>query len=88
MSQIPQRCSPKDRLSQGKTQTSLRVRGKWSRATGARYRQRRTCKSSLLKWKHWPSTEGGTHGPRPEKLMRFVFDLLFFAKWKCFRKKV
>ena len=51
---------------------------------------RRICKSSLLKWKHWPSTEGGTNGPRPEKLMRFVFDMPlmnFFYKMKCFRKK-
>jgi len=25
---------------------------------------RRICKSILLNWKHWPSTEGGTHGPQ------------------------
>jgi len=37
---------------------------------------RRICKSSLLKWKRWPSTEGGTHGPRPEKLMRIFFEML------------
>jgi len=41
MSQIPQRHFPKDRLSQGKTQTSLHVRAIRSRATGARHRHRR-----------------------------------------------
>ena len=43
--------------------TSLHVCAIRSPATGARHR-RRICKSSLLKWKHWPSTEGGAHGPR------------------------
>jgi len=56
MSQIPQRHFPKDRLSQqGKTQTSLHVRAILPRATGARHRHRKICKSSLLKWKRWPS---------------------------------
>jgi len=53
-----------------------------SRATGARHRHRRICKSSLLKWKHWPSTEGGTHGAQPQNWCDF-FN--FFAK--CFRNK-
>ena len=66
MSQIHQRHSPKDRLSQqGRTQTSLHVRAIWSRAIAAKHRHRWICKPSLLKWKHWPSTEGGTHGSRP-----------------------
>jgi len=90
MSHIPQRHFPKDSLSQqGKSQTSLHVSATRSRDTGARHRHTIICKSSLLKWKHWPSTEGGAHGPRPEKLMRFVFDLLliyFFCKMKVFPK--
>jgi len=61
VSQIPQRHFPKDWLSQqGKTQTSLHVSAIRSRATGARHRHRRISKSSLLKWKLWPSTEGST----------------------------
>jgi len=50
----------------------------WDRElpAGARHRHRRICKASLLKWKHWPSTQGDTHGQRPENLMRFVFELL------------
>jgi len=66
MSQIPQRHFPKDRLSQqGKTQTSLHICAIRSRATGAKHRHGRICKPHLLKWKHWPSTEGSTHGPPP-----------------------
>jgi len=84
MLQIPQRHFPKERLSQRKTQTSLQVRAKRTPATGARHRHRGICKSSLLKWKHWPSTEGGTHGAQPQKLMRFFFDLFYevFPKGK------
>jgi len=80
MSQIPQRHFTKDWLSQqGKTQTSLHVRVIRSRTTGARHRHSRICKSNLLKWKHWPSTEaeGGTHGPRPQNwcdFFRFVLQ--------------
>jgi len=90
-SQIPQRHLPKHRLpQQGKTQISLHVRAIRSRATGARHRHRIICKSSLLNWKHWLSTKSGTHWPRPENLMRFVFDLLlvyFFMQNECFLKK-
>jgi len=84
MSQIPQRHFPKDWLTQqGKTQTSLHVSTTRSQATGASHRHRRICKSSLLKWKHWPSTEGGTHGPRPQNWCDF-FSFFFevFPKWK------
>jgi len=57
---------------------------------GTRYRHRRICKSSLLKWKHWPSTQGGTHATTRKSdaiCFRNAFDLLFFAKRKSFRKK-
>jgi len=91
MSQIPQRHFPNDRSSQqGKTQTSLHVRAIRSRATGARLRHRRICKSSLIKWKHWPSTEGGTQGPQPQNWCDFFqFFCQVFRKqtWKCFRDK-
>jgi len=72
-----------------KKKSSSDVRAIPTRATGARPRHRRICKSSLLKSKHWRFEEIGTHGPRPEKLMRLFSDLLyvFFAKWKCFRNK-
>jgi len=82
MSQIPQRHFPKDRLShQGKT--SPHVRTLRSRATGARHRHKTICKSSLLKWKHWPSTEAGTHGPRPQNWC----DVFSIGYTKCFRNK-
>jgi len=86
MSQIPQKHFPKDRLSQqGKTQTSLHVRATWSRASGGKHRRRRIYKSSPLKWKRWPSTEVGTHGPRPEKwsdFFRFVLRSVSETKKK------
>jgi len=53
-----------------------------SRATGARQRHRRICNSSLLKWKHWPSTEGGTHGH--DHKTDAIFSVCFT---KCFRNK-
>jgi len=59
MSQIPQRHFPKDRLSQ-QGKTGLHVRAIRSGATRAEHRHRRIWKSSLLKWKHWPSMEGDT----------------------------
>jgi len=83
MSQIPQRHSPKDRLSQqGKTQTSLRVRAIRSRATGARHRQENLqIKPSQVEtlglnggWHAWTTTI---------KLMQF-FSVCFT---KCFLKR-
>jgi len=62
----------------------------WSRAIGARYRHRRICKSSLLKWKYWPSTEGGTYKPRPQnwcEFFRFVLRSVSETKWKCFQNE-
>ena len=67
----------------GKTQTSLHVRSIRSRATGARYRHRRICKSKPSQveilalnggWHVWTTTT---------KLMRF-FSICFT---KCFRNK-
>jgi len=88
MSQIPQIHFPNDRLSQqGKSQTSLHVRAIRSRATGARHRHRRICKSSLLKWKHWPSMEDCTHGAQPQNccdFFQFFCEIIQKQKWKCF----
>jgi len=89
--QILQRHFPKDSLSQQrKTQTSLHVRATESRATGARYRRRRICKSNLLKWKHWPSREGGTHEPRQQNrcnFLRYILLSVSETKEKVFPKR-
>jgi len=88
MPQIPQRHFPKDRLSQGKTQ-STRTRNTIA-SCWARHRHRRICKSSLLKRKHWPSTEGGTHGARRKNWCDFFglfYEVFPKQKWKCFRNK-
>jgi len=95
VSQIPQRHSPRKGYYNKRILTnSLHVHAIRSWATGARHPHRRICKSSF-KWKHCPSTEGGMHLPRPEMLMRFVFEMLliffFFLqnesvsekKWQC-----
>jgi len=67
----------KERLKRVYTYASIRSRG-----TGAKHRHRTICKSNLLKWKHWPSTKGGTHGPRPQT--DAIFSICFT---KCFQNK-
>jgi len=45
------------------------------------------CKSTLLTWKQWPSTEVGTHGPQPENwydFFRFVLRSVSLTKVKFF----
>jgi len=73
-----------------------------SRATGARHRHGKSANQAFSKWKHWPSTDGGTHGPRPQNwcdFFRFVSrsvsetkvsvseKKLFFKKRKCLNLK-
>ena len=71
-------------------QIDLHVRAVRSRAAGARHRRKRICKSRLLNWKHWPSTEGGTHGPRPQNwcnFFRFVLRSVFETKVIAYPKR-
>jgi len=68
----------------------LHVRAIRSLATRARHRHKRICKSSLLKWKYWPSTQGGAHGPRPQNwcdFFRFVLRRVSETKVKVFPKR-
>jgi len=83
MPHITQRHFPKDRLSQGTTQTSLHVRAIQSRATGARHQHRRIYKSSFLKWKPGPQGKVARVG-HDHKTHAIFFDLLYevFPKQK------
>ena len=63
-----------------------------SRVTEARHRHSRICKSSLLKWKHWPLTESAWYAwATTTKLMRFFFNLFYEVfpkqKWKYLRNE-